>query len=253
MSFTIEHRIFELVCERLRQHFAGNTPDSAILAIPVGDDVKNIDLITISGNFTGLYSRSFEISKVSDGVCHIKEVTLFAELGNSAPVPFDDDVLYSDGVAFEVAGSGMSIAISADAEDGMEWMLRMGNAFMKIPDIWEHPIDYAGKGTPCICVYASGNTSDALVLEKLECVMDLDILLCLGKEAVENGDHLEILGDIRNMVMRDPHLWDGATCLSENFAYRGDIYYEQTDRGNSIFLCNCQITYRSSIKNARIK
>lgn len=248
MSLTIEHRVFNLICERLTQHLVSG----ALVGIEEGSDISLYDSIVASGTFAGSYPRSFILEVTAPGVCHVTEDTLFASLGSSAPAPINTNVNFVEGTPFAIGTTGVSVTLS-NVETGYKWALRLGNAYQSILGVFEHPIDYSGLPAPSLAVYSSGNSKTLEVLDKTQSQMELDIVLTCSKEQVENGDHFEILGDIQDCINRDPKLWDNTTCLAENVIYTGDNYFDQTDRGNSIFVCNIQVIYRSSLKNARIK
>jgi len=248
MKFTIEHEIFDLICERLKQHLVCG----AMIEIPESKPISHYSKIEISGTQNILYPRTFEVSITGENKCTISEKTLFADLGTSAPIPYFQEIDYVAETPFEIDSTGIYLLIKSSAEIEDEWLIRIGNAYSSVV-VYPHPFDYSGLPAPSLGVYATGNSSSPLVLEKQESVMDLDIVLTLSKEQVENGDHLEILGDIRDCINRDQKLWNGTSCLSENLIYMSDVYLEQTDRGNSIFVCSAQITYRSQLKNARLK
>jgi len=250
MALTIEHRIFNLICERLRQHMVSDS----VVSIGVDSPISMFERIAVSGSFSGTYPRAFEILITGPGTCHITETTLFANLGTSAPAPYEDDIVFTAGIPFEIDSTGISITIASDYLVNDEWLIRLGNAAYSVPNIYESPIDYESiQSVPSIAVYATGNTVNQLILDKSELTMDVVLILTLSKEQVENGHHLEILGDIRDCINRDAKLWDNTTCLAEDCNYQSDAYYEQTDRGNAIFICNLQVRYRTTLNNSRIK
>jgi len=249
MSLTIEHRISNLLVERLKQHLVNGVS----ISIDAGKSISLYDKFSISGTASIAYPRSFEIEIIEADVCRISEQTLFADLGTSAPPLYDQEILFAETVSFQLANTGLEVTIGLDSDVGDSWLVRLGTAYTTIQDIYSHPFDYEGLSCPSIAVYSAGNARDPKPLEKQESVMEVALFLTLSKEQVENGDHFEIIGDICNCINRDQHLWDGTTCLASDVVYKNDDYFEQTDRGNSIFVCRVQITYTNNLKDARLK
>lgn len=251
MSFTIEHQIMNLLSERFRQHMV----DNAIVLVPAGNEtpVAAQNGVSISGSFSGAYPRSFNISVLSADELTITENTLYADLGTDAPAPYNQVVSFAPGIPEPISGTGISIAISADVPIGTIYQLRMGNASFTIAEVHEHPRDLNEMSVPSIAIYSSGNACQNAPNETMQSSTDITIALTVSPEQVENGDHFEMLGDIRDCINRDPHLWNNTTCLSSDVVYTGDSYFDQSDAGNSIFTASVQIVYRSKTKNARLK
>ena len=248
---TIEHRISDLIEERLKQHMVKNV----LLLVDSESNTPAFDAgnIVARGTYSGSYPRSFEIQVNTDSTVDISEVTLFADLGADSPLPYVDSVSFTVGTPFAISSTGILLEITDLPTVNTKYMVRMGNAFASIPDVIQHPVNFYDLNAPSLSVFFDGDAAQNLPVERTRSTMDMNIVLALGPEAVSKGDHYELLGDIRDCINRDPHLWDGTTCLSDDVMFTGSNYFDQIDRGNSYFVIVAQIVYQSKTKNARLK
>lgn len=247
MTYTIERQVFELITERLKQHLVNN--------YYIGRDdnmsIEDSSRLSISGNYNGSYSREFVLEITAEGVLDVSETTLFADLGSSAPAPIHIEINFEDGVSFDISTIGLSGIIAEGASVGDAWLLRCGIASHSILQVVSHPSELYDLASHSLAIYSAGNERKDIILETEESTSNIAMYLTLAKEYVENNEHFEIIGDIRDCINRDPKLWDNTKCLASDLKYLSDIYYEQTDRGNSIFEISIQVTYRNQLKDSR--
>jgi hypothetical protein len=251
MSLTIESQISNLITERLRDHMICGS------AIFVPSDSMNahtlLGMIEITGLSTCIYPRKFSINVVSSTIAHIKETTLYADMGNNAPIPFESDVTYSIGVPFAVTNTGLFATIKADAYPDSSWLLRVGQSSNTVSNIEIHPFDYTSLPTPSICIYATHTDNNREIMNAFVSDMTLVCILCVDTETFEAGVAYEIIGDIQDCINRDRALWDNTKCLSMDCYKRSHEIIDCSDSGTVIFKIESQIKYQTQLKNARSK
>lgn len=251
MSLTIEHRIIDLIVERLRDHMVNGAQAF------VSSEEKNAytlgQLITLGGVPSVSVPRKFELEVTATGKCSITETTLWADLGVNAPTPFSGIVDFTVGTPFQIADSGVTATIKTGYATGNCWLVRVANAYETVVNIVPHPFDYNEIPTPSISVYMGETQDTQQVQGKTDSDMALRLVLCVDKNTFEAGGHLEILGDIRDCINRDYHLWDNETCLATMCKQDSHSLIDLTDSNSAIFTIDASITYRSMTKNARSK
>jgi hypothetical protein len=253
MIDTIENRITSLLTERLRQHMVSGF----IAFVPEGMPNSNTaaKLISVSGSLSQDYPRSFLIEVTDVNTVTINETTLFADKRSIVSTAIESlEIVYVDGVPFDVGDSGLAFTIGAGAKIGMIWNLRAGHARYTVARVEDHPIDYEQDGTPSLSIYASGNQVSKDEIVGLQSnVLSVAILLSVSPEEHKKKRHLEIIGDVNNCINRDFFLFDNEICLSSDLDYEGAEYFEQTDRGNSIFIIAVKVKFRTKLKDSRSK
>lgn len=251
MALTIEHRVINLITERLRDHLisgaasfalAGTTNPTAILARMV-----------LGGSANVPYPRKFEIEITEAGKASITETTLWANLGNKSPEPYETVIDFSVGVPFAIDDTGVTMTIQTGYAIGDICLVRMGNADKTIVNIVPHPFDFTSLKLPSLSVYIGDTTSQTSITEGTESRAPLILVLCVSASEFNSGDVYEILGDIRDCINRDRNLWDNTTCLSTDLQYNSHELFDLTDNNAAIFMIDSTITYRSNTKNSRIK
>lgn len=248
---TIEHRIVDLIAERLRQHMVCNA--MALINSDTETPTFDAENIAVSGAYTGAIPREFRLVFSMAGTLAIQETTLFADMGTDQPTPFFDLSAYEIGEAIEIDSTGISVSINSEIASETEYLIRMGNASVSVPEIVLHPVNFYDLQAPSISVFYSGDSTQNQTVAQTRATLELSVVLCVSPEMMKEGIHLEVLGDIRDCINRDPHLWDGSACLSDDIAFTGSNYFDQVDRGNSYFVATAQIVYRSQTKNSRMK
>ena len=250
MSFTIEHCIIDLMVERLRDHMVSG----AQLFVESEDNAYTLSQrITLGGTPSVSVPRKFELKVTALGKCSVTETTLWAELGISAPTPFTGVVDFVTGVPFQIADSGVTATIQLGHAIDDSWLVRVANACETVVNIVPHPFDFNELPTPSISVYMGDTQDTQQVQNKTDSDMALSLVLCVDRNTFEAGNHLEILGDIRDCINRDYHLWDNTTCLATMCKQDSHSLFDLTDSNSAIFTIDVSITYRSTTKNARLK
>ena len=251
MAFTIEHRIIDLIVERLRDHMVSGA--QAFVSSEKENAYSLGQLIAIGGTPSVSVPRKFELEVTAAGKCNVTETTLWADLGVNAPIPFSATVDFEVGIPFAIADSGVTATIKLGYAIGNEWLVRVANACETVVNIVQHPFDYNELPTPSISVYMGVTQDTQQVQSKTDSDMALSLVLCVDKVSFENGDHLEILGDIRDCINRDMHLWDNTTCLAMTCRQDSHALFDLTDSNSAIFTIDVSITYRTTTTNARLK
>jgi len=251
MSLTIENQISNLITERLRDHMVDGS------AVFVSNDDPNahtlLGLINISGTSVCMYPRKFEISIVSSVTAHIKETTLFADMGNSAPAPFESDVLYVIGTPFAITDTGLFASVSNSVSDGNKWLLRIGQASSTVSNIDAHPFDYTALPTPSISVYSTDTENDKEISNVSSANLTVVCILCVDAQTFEAGIAHEIIGDIQDCINRDRALWDNTQCLASECFKKNHSIIDRSDSGTVIFKIEINVKYRTQLKNSRSK
>lgn len=251
MSLTIENQISNLITNRLKDHMINGA------TISISDDVPNartlLELISISGTSVYDYPRKFEISISSSTLVHIKETTLFADLGNSAPTPFESDVSYVIGTPFVISDSGLSATAHAGVSIGNAWTLRIGQASNTVTNIDAHPFDYTSLPTPSISVYSTDTENDKEISNVSSANLTVVCILCVDAQTFEAGIGYEIIGDIQDCINRDRALWDNTQCLASECFKKNHSIIDRSDSGTVIFKIEINVKYRTQLKNSRSK
>lgn len=251
MSFTREHLIIDLFTERMRAEMI--TVAGAVF-VPESTRVDNIAhraRFALSGALTSAYPRQFEIEVITATKIHITETTLVAEMGTSAPAPFDADVTIAVGVPFVIADSGLSGTLSAGYVAGDEWKVAAGLAAYTIADISNDPTAILDMQAPCITVFGFGGSQDPAMSGFKEYDYTMVVQLKVGREHMKNVSAYEMKGDIEKVIERDDHLWNNSICLSDSCSCtKSEIADLQSD-GIVIFHIEASIQFRTKRKNPR--
>lgn len=254
MSQTIQHRIVNLFSERLRDALIAGFQGF----IPVDADDKQtlMDKADIGGTFTGLYPRKFEIEVVSTtatgGVIHILETTLWADLYQTHPAAFDDDVSFTFDTPLEIAGSGVTISLASTVESGDKWVMRCGNASSTVVNIVPNVVDFDDAQTPFVTVYATNDDETQVVQSKTDHELSIVVVLVVSNEEFESGIGYEIVGDIRDCINRDRALYDNDICLSTDCSViSSGIFDASKVTGKTTFKIDCTVRYRTQYNNSR--
>ena len=251
MSLTIEHRIIDLITERLRDHMVNGA--QLFVSSLVENAYSLAQLLVLGGSPSVAVPRKFELEVTALGKCRVKETTLWADLGINAPTPYLATIDFVVGTPFQIADSGVTATIQTGYAVGNAWLIRVANAYETVVNIEPHPFDYNELPTPSISVYMGETQDTQQVQSKTDSDMALSLVLCVDKNTFESGGHLEILGDIRDCINRDYHLWDNETCLATMCKQDSHSLIDLTDSNSAIFTIDVSITYRSNTKNARSK
>ena len=246
MSLTIENRIVNLIAERISDHMIAG----ALAFVPEGsmDADTLINRIALSGSFTGPIPRKFELEITALGTVAILETPLWADLGPHAQ--YSQSISYTSGVAFDLTDTGVDIALTG-AEVGDKWLVRCGTASTSVPAVYENYFQFESMPFPAITVVWLGGSHIPEVQGYLDVTGTLTCYLSVSATQFESGEAREILGDLRNCLNRDSHLWDGSVCLANDCLTNSDELFDRSENGSVIFRLDSTIKYRSKLKDAR--
>lgn len=246
MSLTIENRIVALIAERISDHMIAG----ALAFVPEGSVEPDtlINRIALSGAFTGSVPRKFELEVTVLGTVQITEKTLWADLGLHAQ--YSDSISYTSGVPFDLTDTGVDITLTG-AEIGDKWLVRCGTASSSVPAVYENYFQFETMPFPAITVVWLGGSHSPEASGYLDVTGTLACYLSVSASQFESGEAREILGDLRNCLNRDRHLWDGSVCLANDCLTNSDEMFDRSDNGSVIFRLDSTIKYRSKLKDAR--
>lgn len=249
---TIEHRIMDLLENRLRQYMVAGT--AVYVSTESDNPILWSESISTSGTLLQAYPRAFELEITATEKCKITEVTLYASLGMDAPDPYSGVIDFVSNIPFVISNSGLSVTIKESFTVGMKWLLCASNASYSIGDISNKRIyDPNALPSPSLSLYAIGGPAENNTVDQKDYQLNAFIVLAISKEMYESGAQYEILGDLRDFINSDSALYDNSVCLATNVVYVSDQYFDLSDREDSIFKIELRINYSTKLTDARLK